>query len=185
MQLGGLNPNDGRELFEQKGHFTGTEQEWEVLIKHYGGNPLALKIVAAGTRELFNGKIAQLLDYLKQGAFIFEEIGDLLESQFQRLSVVEKEVIYWLAINREPVSLDELTADLVTFSSKHKLLHAIKSLLQRSLVDKNGEHFFLQPVVMAYTTQRLVDRICQELVEKKQISLRLFKTHASIVFMKV
>ena len=99
LQLGGLNHHDGRKLFEQKGHFTGTEQEWEVLIKHYGGNPLALKIVAAGTRELFNGKIAQLLDYLKQGAFIFEEIGDLLESQFQRLSVVEKEVIYWLAIN--------------------------------------------------------------------------------------
>ncbi len=34
LQLGGLNPNDGRELFQQKGHFTGTEQEWEVLIKH-------------------------------------------------------------------------------------------------------------------------------------------------------
>ncbi|MDJ0631730.1 MAG: NB-ARC domain-containing protein [Xenococcaceae cyanobacterium MO_188.B29] len=180
LQLGGLNSHDGRELFEQKGHFTGTEQEWKVLIKHYGGNPLALKIVAAGAKELFNGKISSVLDYLEQGAFIFEEIGDLLEYQFQRLSVVEKEVIYWLAINREPVSLDELAADLVTFSSKHQLLHAIKSLLQRSLVNKNGEHFFLQPVVLEYTTQRLVDRICQELVEKKRISLRLFKNHALI-----
>ena len=78
-------------------------------------------------------------------------------------------------VNREPVSLDELVADLVTFSSKHQALQAVKSLLQRSLVDKKGENFFLQPVVMAYTTQRLVDRICQELVEEKSLSLRLFK----------
>ncbi|MDJ0688539.1 MAG: hypothetical protein QNJ41_08510 [Xenococcaceae cyanobacterium MO_188.B32] len=139
-----------------------------------------MKIVAAGTRELFNGRIAQLLDYLKQGRFIFEEIRDLLEYQFQRLSVVEKEVIYWLAINREPVSLDELTADLVTFSSKRPLPQALRGLLRRSLIEKSGEHFFLQPVVLKYTTQRLVDRICQELVEEKPLSLRLFKTHALI-----
>ncbi|MDJ0594135.1 MAG: NACHT domain-containing protein [Pleurocapsa sp. MO_226.B13] len=180
LQLGGLDPTEGRKLFQQKGQFTATEQEWEVLIKHYGGNPLVLKIVAAGTRELFNGRIAQLLDYLKQGAFIFEEIGDLLEFQFQRLSVVEKEVIYWLAIKREPVSLDELAADLVTSFSKRQLPQAIKSLLQRSLIEKSGKHFFLQPVVMGYTTQRLVEQICQELVEEKRISLPLFKTHALI-----
>ena len=93
MQLGGLNSHGGRELFEQKGHFTGTEQEWQVLIKHYGGNPLALKIVAAGTRELFNGRITPVLEYVKQEAIVFQDIGDLLEHQFQRLSVVEKEVI--------------------------------------------------------------------------------------------
>lgn len=180
LQLGGLNPHEGRELFEQKGHFTGTEREWKVLINYYGGNPLALKIVAAGTSKLFNGKISPVLKYLKQGAFIFEEIRDLLEYQFQRLSVVEKEVIYWLAINREPVSLDKLAADLVTLSSKRQLPQALRSLLQRSLIEKSGEHFFLQPVVLKYTTQRLVEQICQELVEKKPLSLRLFKIHASI-----
>ena len=180
LQLGGLNPNEGRELFQDKGEFTGTKQEWEELIKHYGGNPLALKMVAAGTRELFNGRITPVLEYVRQGALIFQGIGDLLERQFQRLSMVEKGVIYWLAINREPVSLDDLTADLVTSSSKHKLPQAIKSLLQLSLIEKSGEHFFLQPVVMEYTTQRLVEQIVQELLGEKSISLGLFKAHALI-----
>ncbi|MBW4609462.1 MAG: hypothetical protein KME22_20220 [Hassallia sp. WJT32-NPBG1] len=107
LPLKGLNLTEGQQLFQQKGQFTGTQQEWQVLIEHYGGNPLALKMVAAGTQELFNGKIAPVLQYVEQGIVIFEDIGDLLKRQFQRLSAVEEEVMYWLAINREPVSLAE------------------------------------------------------------------------------
>ena len=178
LQLGGLPPAEGRELFQQKGEFTGTEPEWEALIEHYGGNPLALKIVASGTQALFNGRISPLLASLEQGALIFEEIGDLLSCQFQRLSVLEKEAMYWLAINREPVCLTELAADMVTPYSQRHLPQAIKSLLHRSLIEKSGEQFFLQPVVMEYTIQRLVEQVFQELVGEKSVSLRLFQAHA-------
>ncbi len=155
LKIKGLNPREGRELFEQKGEFTATEQEWEVLINYYGGNPQALKIVAAGTSEVFNGRIALALDYLKQGELIFEEMYDLLEAQFQRLSALEKKLMHWLAINREPVSLADLVKDVVTLFSKRQLLQTIKSLLQRSLIEKNGEYFFLQPVLMEYIRHRL------------------------------
>ncbi|AKG21669.1 NB-ARC domain-containing protein [Calothrix sp. 336/3] len=180
LPLKGLNPTEGQELFKQKGEFTGTEQEWQLLVNHYGGNPLALKMVAAGTQELFNGRIASVLEYAEQGALIFEDIRDLLECQFQRLSAVEAEVIYWLAINREPVSIADLTEDVVTSASKLQLPQAIKSLLQRSLIEKSGEHFFLQPVVMEYTTQRFIEQVYQELVEENSVSLHLFLTHALI-----
>lgn len=163
MKIKGLNPREGRELFQQKGQFTGTEQDWQVLMNYYGGNPLALKIVAAETQELFNGRIALVLEYLEQGAPIFEDIDHLLEPQLQRLSVVEKELIYWLAINRESLSFTELTSDVGTFFSKRDLPQTVKSLLQRSLIEKNGEHFVLQPVVMEYTTQRLVEQVCPEI----------------------
>ncbi|MHC0066153.1 NB-ARC domain-containing protein [Nostoc sp. UIC 10890] len=180
LPLKGLNSAEGQDLFQQKGQFTGTEQEWQVLINHYSGNPLALKMVAAGTQELFNGRIAPVLEYMEQGILIFEDIRDLLERQFQRLSTVEEEVMYWLAINREPVSFAELAADVMTSSSKGKLPQAIKSLLQRSLIEKSDEHFFLQPVVMEYATQRLVEQVCLELVREKTVRLRLFQTHALI-----
>ena len=163
LQMGGLKLTEGRELIKYKGKFTGTEKEWQVLIEHYGGNPLALKILAAGARELFNGRIAEILDYLKQGALIFEEIHDLLECQFQRLSVREKELMYWLAINREPISLADLVNDVVTLSSKRQLPQTIYTLLQRSLIEKKGEYLFLQPVVMEYVTQALVERISQKM----------------------
>jgi hypothetical protein len=163
LPLKGLNSTEGQQLFQQKGQFTGTEEEWQILIEHYGGNPLALKMVAAGTQELFNGRITPVLEYMKQGILIFDDICDLLERQFQRLSSVEQEVMYWLAINRESVSLAELTADIVTYSFKRLVPSAIKSLLQRSLIEKSGEHFFLLPVVMEYTRQRWFEQVCQEI----------------------
>ncbi|BAZ32752.1 WD-40 repeat protein [Cylindrospermum sp. NIES-4074] len=166
LLLKGLNSAEGQQLFQQKGQFTGTEQEWQLLINHYGGNPLALKMVAAGTQELFNGKVAPVLQYVEQGILIFDDIRDLLERQFQRLSAIEEEVMYWLAINREPVSLVELTANVVTFSSQRLVPSAIKSLLQRSLIEKKGEHFFLQPVVMEYARQRWIEQVCQEIQDR-------------------
>ena len=190
LLLKGLNSTEGQELFQQKGKFTGTEQEWQRLIEHYGGNPLALKMVAAGTQELFNGRIASVLEYVEQGFLIFDDIRDLLECQFQRLSVVEEEVMYWLAINLEPVSFAELASDVFTSSSQRQLPQAIKSLLQRSLIEKSGEHFFLQPVVMQYTTQRLVEQVSQELRvwgagyemwgKPSTLITALFQTHALI-----
>ncbi|MEO1378060.1 MAG: NB-ARC domain-containing protein [Cyanobacteria bacterium J06635_10] len=166
LQMGGLNLTEGRELIEYKGKFTGTKQEWQILIEHYGGNPLALKMLAAGASELFNGRIGDILDYLHRGAFIFEEMHDLLECQFQRLSVREKELMYWLAINREPISLTDLVKDVVTLSSKRHLPQTIYTLLQRSLIEKGGEYFFLQPVVMEYVTQALVEGICQKIIKQ-------------------
>ena len=179
LQLGGLDPAEGRKVFRQKGKFTGTEQEWEALIQHYGGNPLALKMVASGTQALFNGGIAPVLASVGQGELLFEEIGDLLEHQFQRLSGLEKEAMCWLAIMREPVSLAGLAADIVNSSSQRHLAQVIRSLLQRSLIEKSGEQFFLQPVVMEYVTQCLVEQVVQEqeLVGEKSASLHLFQTH--------
>lgn len=179
LHLEGLNESEGRELFSQKGIFTAQEQEWQVLNQHYGGNPLALKIVAAGTRELFDGRISSVLDYLKQGAFIFNEMGDLLESQFKRLSLREQELMYWLAINREPVSIADLDSDVVTLSSKRHLPQTIYTLLQRSLIEKNSALFFLQPVVMEYVTQKFVERICQELSESN-LNASFIQTYALI-----
>ncbi|WP_243146777.1 WD40 repeat domain-containing protein [Scytonema sp. UIC 10036] len=134
LQLRGLNPTEGQQLFQQKGQFAGTEREWQVLIEHYGGNPLALKMVAAGTQELFNGKIASVVEYVEQGISIFEDIGDLLECQFNRLSVVEEEVMYWLAMNRELVSLVELAKDIVTSAfDKSAFAATFKSVLSVAL----------------------------------------------------
>ena len=179
LQMQGLNPIEARKLIEQKGKFTATEQQWQQIIQHYGGNPLALKIVGAGTKELFNGRIDLALEYIKQAGFIFEEMRDLLDCQFQRLSVREKELMYWLAINREPVSFNDLAQDVVTLSSKRQLPQTIKSLLQRSLIEKNGEYFFLQPVVMEYATQQFIEEICQQLGESN-LNVACMQSHAVI-----
>jgi hypothetical protein len=95
LQLSGLSESAARELFQAKGTFWGSEADWSALIQYYGGNPLALQIVAPAVKEYLNGDIAELIGYIKHGKFIFDDIRDLLERQFERLSALEQQVMYW------------------------------------------------------------------------------------------
>jgi WD40 repeat protein len=163
-QLRGLQPVEGKQLLKAKSFLNGSQEEWLDLVQRYSGNPLALKIVATAIQELFDGNIS---DFLVKGIVVFGDIQDLLVTQFNRLSVVEKEVMYWLAINREPISLSELQADIITPLSPPKLLEALNSLLRRFLIEKSAACFTLQPVVMEYLTQQLIEQVCAEIAEFK------------------
>ncbi|MCP6760410.1 MAG: NB-ARC domain-containing protein [Fischerella sp. CENA71] len=174
LTLSGLTPADGRAIFRQKGAFTGSEAEWETLIHHYGGNPLALKLLAAAIGDLFNGSITEVLPYLSQGLAVFEDIRDLLDRQFARLSEAEQKTLFWFAIHREPVSIPDIRENVVDPAAQQSVPNLINSLLRRSLIEKNDRLFFLQPVVMEYITERFVQLLCMEFETQK---LNVWQTH--------
>lgn len=175
LTLSGLTPDDGRAIFRQKGAFTGSEAEWHTLIHHYGGNPLALKLVAAATHDLFNSSIAEVLTYLDQGNSVFADIRDLLDRQFDRLPENEQHVMFWQAIYREPVLIAEIRENVVDRTCQKSMPNLINSLLRRSLIEKTDGLFFLQPVVMEYVTERFVQQVCAEF-ETSQIDV--LRSHA-------
>lgn len=154
LQLGGLLPSEGRELFKYKGKFTGAEAEWNKLVEHYGGNPLVLKLVATATQEFFNSSISTLVEYIEHGAIVFEDIRYLLENQFNRLSLLEQEVLEWLARNKEPISLKYLNEKFTTAAIKRLILHTIHSLIRRSIIVKSDIGFTLEPLMKQYVTQQ-------------------------------
>jgi WD40 repeat protein len=174
LTLSGLTPDDGRAIFRQKGAFTGSEAKWETLIHHYGGNPLALKLVAAAIQDLYNGSITEVLPYLSQGLAVFEDIRDLLARQFDRLCEAEQKILFWFAIHREPVSIADIRENVVDPAAQQSVPHLINSLLRRSLIEKNDGLFFLQPVVMEYVTERFVQQVC---IEFETQQLNLLQTH--------
>lgn len=163
LRLTGLPQAEGRAILAAKG-CSASEAETQVLVEHYAGNPLALKIVATTIQELFDGNIAQ---FLQQDVVIFGDISDLLEQQFNRLSTLEQQVMYWLAVNREWVSLSELQTDIVPAVTARSLLEALESLQQRSLIEKQAITFTQQPVVMEYVLDRLIEQVCQEVITEK------------------
>ncbi|WP_414541929.1 NB-ARC domain-containing protein [Nostoc sp. CCY0012] len=174
LPLSGLSITDGKAIFNCKGSFTAAKNEWQTLIQSYAGNPLALKIVATTIRDLFDSQIS---DFLAEGTVVFGDIQDLIEQQFQRLSDLEKQVMYCLAINREPVNFPEIHSDLLFPISSAQLLDALESLERRSLIEKGSGLFTLQPVLMEYMTSCLIQQVCDE-INTQNISL--FKTHALI-----
>ena len=173
LQLEGLREKAGQEIFKAKG-ISGSELELKALSDRYAGNPLALKVVATTIQDLFAGNIAE---FLCQENAVFGDIRDILDQQFVRLSSIEREIMYWLAIAREPISLAELREDFVLQISPIKLLEAIESLSRRSLIEKNASRFTQQPVVMEYVTSHLIEGVCEEIVRQNP---KLFRDHALI-----
>ena len=162
LQVTGLTPLIGRELFDVKGTFSGSVEDWQALVVHYAGNPLALKIVATAIADFFDGSIAQFLEFTRQGNSVFGDIRDLLARQIGRLSNLEQQVMVWLAVNREPVRFAELQTDCLPTVSPAHLLETLTALERRSLIEKSGSLFTLQPAVMEYLTDWLIERVGDE-----------------------
>jgi len=137
------------------------------------GIPWLYKIVAPKIQDFFDGSVAKFLELLKQGTFVFDDIRSLLERQFNRLSDLEKEVMYWLAIKREPVSFPEVQAAFADKVRQSEILEAIASLHRRSLIEKSADGFTQQPVVMEYIT----DIELQCLVPTRSLQVSLLPVH--------
>nr|HMN27531.1 NB-ARC domain-containing protein [Caldilineaceae bacterium] len=146
LSLASLSPTDGRALLHDRG-LAGSDQEWAALHERYSGNPLALQIVAETIRELFAGDIAQ---FLRHELILFGGISDLLAHQFERLSPLEQETMFWLAVEREPLELENLRSDFVQPPTQVVILALLHSLRQRSLVERTLAGFTLQNVVLEY-----------------------------------
>src|SRR6266704_2071154 len=175
LHVTGMRQEEGRQLLHDK-DLTGTDEQWTQLIDVYGGNPLALKIVSEPIQEGFGGDIGA---FLQAGEMAFGDIYNLLEQQFQRLSTREQEILYWLAIEREALSLDELRANMLHPASRDALLDALASLRRRSMIEKRGSaHFTLQHIIMQYVIGKLVERACHDCVEET------FETWMRYAFMK-
>ena len=71
-----------QKLIQAKG-LSGSQKQQQQLCDRYGGNPLALKIVATSIQDLFDGEIEI---FLAQDTAIFNSIQKLLDQQFERLS---------------------------------------------------------------------------------------------------
>jgi WD40 repeat protein/transcriptional regulator with XRE-family HTH domain len=166
LRLGGLDHAACRALLQGKG-LVGDDDAWQGLVDRYGGNPLALGLVGQTIAELFGGVINALLAYVVEtvGA-MFGGMRRLLEDQVGRLSALEQSLLYWLAVEREPVGVVALRADLAPGAGAGPVLEALEALGRRSLLEQGVERatHTLQPVVLEYVTERLVEALVQEIM---------------------
>ncbi len=160
LSLLGVDTDTGRQIVVAKGLATDTP-DLERLVTHYRGNPLALKIAATSIRDVFEGSITQ---FLAQGSSVFSGMGTLLQQQCDRLSPTEQQIMYWLAINREPVTCTQLLADIFPTVSHRTVLEVLESLRWRGLLECTAVGFTLQPVVMECLTEQLIEQVSDEIV---------------------
>lgn len=180
LKLDGLQVSESEEILQDKE--LGDRHDWQKLIKIYSGHPLALQIVSTIIQELYNCSVTE---YLQQNTIYLGDISLLLSQQFRRLSSLEKEIIYWLALNRQPISKLKLQEYILSHETS-PLLEALISLGGRSLIEKITENkevlFLLQPMVMKYVTNEFINQVCSEIYQSK---LELLTSHTLVIHHQV
>ena len=165
LSLTGLGPAESRRVFSQIASFSGDNDEWHQITKLYDGNPLALELAARHIDQVFGG---DLKAFLSGGRPIFADLQQLLDWHLDRLSADETELIYWLALEREPVTFATLYDNLVSYSSRENIASTLQSLQRRIPLERiSGQHFSLQPVLMEQVTARFVSQIGSALVDAR------------------
>ncbi len=170
LVLSGVEDEDGRQILRDKGLMVENDA-WRGLVQLYSGNPFALQLVSTSIRDVFGGDIAVFLNSLEEQQVVVSVVHDLLDQQFRRLSEMEKEVMYWLAIEREAVDTRRLREDILNIAAKPDLLNVLEALLRRSFIERRDTtRFGLRPLVMEYITDQLVQTVYEE-IDTQQIAL--------------
>lgn len=182
--LEGLDQLSAREIFGQVGTFEGLDEDWKLLNEHYGGNPLALELVARLVEEDYQGNISYFLE--NGDKLDVKNFNDVLDWHFDRLSDRELEIAYWLTINREPTSISDLRKDFLG-PRKDKLGGAIRSLrkripLEETLLEnkqsREDKSYTFQPVLIEYLTNRLIEQVSTEISTDNLKDIRVSNSHA-------
>lgn len=160
LRLIGLDELEGQYILKGKGVY-GLEDELKKIIQIYGGNPLLLNMISTTIQNIFDSNASE---FLKQEIIVFNDIKEFLDRQLDCLQPIEKQIMYCLAIERKPISFQELKSDFGSKVQSLELAEALESLRRRSLVEKNQGLFTLQIVFMEYMTDRLLKAICKEIV---------------------
>ncbi len=146
LHLSGLG-EDAKEILKEKG--LKDEDQYLQLINLYQGNPSWLNIIALTIKDYYNSQFSR---FLEEDELCLEGIETMLENHLERLSELEKKVIYWLAFQDQPLDIQQKPSDLVT--KQTKFVQVIQSLTRRCLVEKilqeNELKFQLNSVFKAY-----------------------------------
>lgn len=174
LEIGGLVHDSGRKVMDEIGRFSGSEENWAELVDIYGGNPLALELAAKHIGEVYFGEIAR---FLGAGRPVFNDLQDLLDWHLNRLSGLELEAIYWLAMDREPVTLLELEATILKSDSRNHLPSTLQSLQRRVPLARASSRFSLQPVLIEHITNRIIDTATADILAGRS---GILDTHALV-----
>jgi WD40 repeat protein len=166
LALTGIGTVESQNLFAEISTFSGSDSHWNEIVKLYSGNPLALELVARHIDQVFDGDLEA---FLNSGRPVFTDLEEILDWHLDRLTPAETELIYWMAIEREPITLAMLYEDVMYPTSKERIASTLQSLQRRIPLEHVVPHqFTLQPVLTEHLTAKLVNQVMAAFLEIMQ-----------------
>jgi len=174
LKLTGLDQAESAYILKSKGFARIKMEESQQITELYAGNPLFIKLVATAIQELFAGNIDE---FIQQETVVFGDIRCCLDEQFNRLSVLEKQIMYLLALNQN-FELQKLQKKLMLRVSQRLILEAVELLQRRSLIDRLASGFSQTPVLREYLVEKLIEenlKFCQDEASSLLFTHKIFE----------
>jgi WD40 repeat protein len=168
--LSGVSDKEAAAIAENSGLEKFSEHEIRLLNQAYSGNPFALKMVA---QTIFSAYLGNVSSFMEKNRLLNKPIQELVDSQFKESSKIERVIIIWLSVCREPIkieSLELLLDNMLSSSSEDEDLTTsdiIQSLLRKSLIEKRASGFTLQPIVMEFAVKNFVEQCVKEIDQQR------------------
>jgi WD40 repeat protein len=147
------------------------------LMRALSYNPMKLRIAGPLIAEIYSGSVA---DFLERNTTISGELGEIVASQLERISLLESTILFWLALERVPVNADALIDNILHPPAKSEIGTALGSLIRRNLCERTQSGLFtLQPAVAEYLTSRLIEQIASEVNDGRIDLLNSFSLYTT------
>ena len=91
-------------------------------------------MISSIVRELYEGDVAAFIRYT---VFLDDNLNRILEQQLERISSEEQDIMYWLAVKQEPLSLEDLKREHPFPSLRIRIAENCQ-LSQATLVSRNS-----------------------------------------------
>ncbi|GGA36268.1 NB-ARC domain-containing protein [Okeania sp. KiyG1] len=127
-------------------------ESWSTLIKLYEGNPLYLQNIADLIKDVFQGDVLSFVN--GDELILTEDLKDLFNSLFDKLSKVEQKIIVEMSQQNQEFSIETLKEHLSLSSAD--LINGLQSLSRRYILRTNPQNkkmFQLSPVFREYLKQ--------------------------------
>ena len=158
LKLSGLSPIDARSWLQKSD--SQLRGNLDRLIEYYQGHPAMLLYAVRVIEDLFNGNIDE---FFTQRSLVFGEIALLLDRSFARLSVLEKEILYWLTSAGQPMSWSQIQESFPLSIYPVEMIEALNSLNARCLIEtqKIDERsmLVLPPTISELVTNHFLSQI--------------------------
>ncbi|MGD2179879.1 NB-ARC domain-containing protein [Lusitaniella coriacea] len=136
---------------------TGTSEQKQAFVESYANNPLAIKLALLTIKNFFGNNLAK---FLEAGILVVNDLRELLDEHFKRLSEVEQRMLYALAVTQPKEALPEFLQSFTLGISSQEKLEALESLQRRMLAQKNSTALRHPQLFTSYLIEKLINRIC-------------------------
>lgn len=134
--------------------------EAQTLHTTFSGNPLLLEFVGDLVQTTFQGNLHL---FLEESPFVYAEVEEVLEENLTFLSPTARLVMLWLAVERRPLTIQQINAQISPENGVRDIAMAIRTLINRSLLDTTPSGFKLQNYVQGYLISSLVQTVVNEM----------------------